>query len=29
VLPIWDDQMWLAEELTEIDLVSGERLVPG
>ncbi|MYE31648.1 MAG: LLM class flavin-dependent oxidoreductase [Chloroflexi bacterium] len=29
VLPIWDDPMWLAEELAEIDLISGGRLVPG
>ncbi len=29
VLPIWDDPMWLAEELAEIDMISRGRLVTG
>ncbi len=29
VLPIWDDPLWLAEELAEIDMISHGRLVTG
>ncbi|MFL2636315.1 MAG: LLM class flavin-dependent oxidoreductase [Tepidiformaceae bacterium] len=29
VLPIWDDPLWLAEELAEIDMISRGRLVTG
>ncbi len=29
VLPIWDDPLWLAEELAEIDVISGGRLITG
>ena len=29
VLPIWDDPLWLAEELAEIDMISRGRLVSG
>lgn len=29
VLPIWDDPMFLAEQLAEIDVISGGRLVAG
>ncbi len=29
VLPIWEDPLWLAEELAEIDMISGGRLVTG
>ena len=29
VLPIWDDPLWLAEELAIIDMISGGRLVTG
>ena len=29
VLPIWDDPIWLAEELAEIDIISRGRLVSG
>ena len=29
VLPIWDDPLWLVEELTVIDLISQGRLVSG
>ena len=29
VLPIWDDPLWLAEELAMIDMISGGRLVAG
>ena len=29
VLPIWDDPLWLAETLAEIDVISGGRLIPG
>ena len=29
ILPIWDDPLWLAEELAEIDMISGGRLVTG
>ena len=29
VLPIWDDPLWLAEQLAMIDLISGGRLVSG
>jgi alkanesulfonate monooxygenase SsuD/methylene tetrahydromethanopterin reductase-like flavin-dependent oxidoreductase (luciferase family) len=29
VLPIWDDPLWLAEELAMIDMISGGRLVTG
>ena len=29
VLPIWDDPLWLAEELAEIDMISRGRLVAG
>lgn len=29
VLPIWDDPLWLAEELAEIDMVSRGRLITG
>ena len=29
ILPIWDDPLWLAEELAEIDMISRGRLVTG
>src|SRR5712692_5997290 len=29
VLPIWDDPLWLAETLAEIDMISHGRLVSG
>ena len=29
ILPIWDDPLWLAEQLAEIDLISRGRLVSG
>ena len=29
VLPIWEDPLWLAEELAEIDMISRGRLVTG
>ena len=29
VLPIWDDPLWLAEELAEIDMISRGRLISG
>ena len=29
ILPIWDDPLWLAEELAMIDMISGGRLVAG
>ena len=29
ILPIWDDPLWLAESLAEIDMISGGRLVTG
>ena len=29
VLPIWDDPLWLAEQLAMIDMISGGRLVSG
>ncbi len=29
ILPIWDDPLWLAEELAIIDMISEGRLVPG
>ncbi|MGD9960814.1 LLM class flavin-dependent oxidoreductase [Nocardioides sp.] len=29
VLPIWDDPLWLAEQLAEIDMISNGRLVTG
>ncbi len=29
VLPIWEDPLWLAEELAEIDMISRGRLVAG
>lgn len=29
VLPIWDDPLWLAEDLAEIDMISRGRLVTG
>ena len=29
VLPIWDDPLWLAEELAKIDMISRGRLVSG
>jgi len=29
ILPIWDDPLWLAEELAEIDMISRGRLVAG
>ena len=29
VLPIWDDPLWLADELAEIDMISRGRLVTG
>jgi alkanesulfonate monooxygenase SsuD/methylene tetrahydromethanopterin reductase-like flavin-dependent oxidoreductase (luciferase family) len=29
ILPIWDDPLWLAEELAMIDMISLGRLVPG
>ncbi|MCE2392669.1 MAG: LLM class flavin-dependent oxidoreductase [Proteobacteria bacterium] len=29
VLPIWDDPLWLAEELAQIDMISRGRLVTG
>ncbi|MGH7879685.1 MAG: LLM class flavin-dependent oxidoreductase, partial [Candidatus Binataceae bacterium] len=29
VLPIWDDPLWLAEMLAEIDMISRGRLVTG
>ena len=29
VLPLWDDPLWLAEELAEIDMISRGRLVTG
>ena len=29
ILPIWDDPLWLAEELAMIDMISRGRLVPG
>ncbi len=29
VLPIWDDPLWLAEKLAEIDMISRGRLVSG
>ncbi|MSQ29911.1 MAG: LLM class flavin-dependent oxidoreductase [Dehalococcoidia bacterium] len=29
VLPIWDDPLWLAEQLAMIDMISGGRLVAG
>src|SRR5437870_12137735 len=29
VLPIWDDPLWLAEELAMIDMISRGRLVTG
>jgi alkanesulfonate monooxygenase SsuD/methylene tetrahydromethanopterin reductase-like flavin-dependent oxidoreductase (luciferase family) len=29
VLPIWEDPLWLAEELAEIDMVSRGRLITG
>ena len=29
VLPIWEDPLWLAEELAAIDMISGGRLVTG
>jgi alkanesulfonate monooxygenase SsuD/methylene tetrahydromethanopterin reductase-like flavin-dependent oxidoreductase (luciferase family) len=29
LLPLWDDPLWLAEELAEIDVISRGRLVPG
>jgi alkanesulfonate monooxygenase SsuD/methylene tetrahydromethanopterin reductase-like flavin-dependent oxidoreductase (luciferase family) len=29
VLPIWDDPLWLAEQLAMIDMISGGRLVHG
>ena len=29
VLPIWDDPLWLAEELAIIDMISEGRLVTG
>lgn len=29
VLPIWEDPLWLAEELAAIDMISGGRLITG
>src|ERR1700761_1027652 len=29
ILPIWDDPLWLVEELAVIDVISGGRLVSG
>ena len=29
VLPIWEDPLWLAEQLAMIDMISGGRLVSG
>ena len=29
ILPIWDDPLWLAEELAIIDMISEGRLVTG
>lgn len=29
ILPIWDDPLWLAEQLAIIDMISGGRLVTG
>ena len=29
ILPIWDDPLWLVEQLTMIDLISKGRLVAG
>ena len=29
ILPIWDDPLWLAEMLAEIDMISRGRLVSG
>ena len=29
ILPIWDDPLWLAEQLAMIDMISGGRLVSG
>ena len=29
ILPIWEDPLWLAETLAEIDMISGGRLITG
>ena len=29
ILPLWDDPLWLAETLAEVDMISRGRLVPG
>ena len=29
ILPIWDDPLWLAETLAQIDMISGGRLITG
>jgi alkanesulfonate monooxygenase SsuD/methylene tetrahydromethanopterin reductase-like flavin-dependent oxidoreductase (luciferase family) len=29
VLPIWDDPLWLAEQLAMIDMISRGRLISG
>ena len=29
IIPIWDDPLWLAEQLAMVDMISGGRLASG